>query len=178
MRDYHASANGTGVNLGNNGARNMFSNINDWQSDKQLELDGVPLDVGRGRVLYLRRAGGANRAFMVALAEVLRRVMGDRDPADVPDMEIDGELQTIYAEHVVVGWRGFKGDDGEDVPYTRANFLKLMELAPDLWGRVRSTANTRESFQNVKDRKAIARDKEIIKKVSRGKRNGAASAHA
>jgi hypothetical protein len=115
---------------------------------------------------------------MVALAEVLRRVMGDRDPADVPDIEIDGDLRAVYADHVIVGWRGFKDDDGKDVPFTRANFLMLMELAPDLWGRVRSTANTRESFQSVKERKAIARDKDIIKKSLRGKRNGAASTHA
>jgi hypothetical protein len=156
----------------------MFANINDWQSDPKLEVDGVPLDLGRGRSICLRRAGGANRAFMVALAEVIRRVVGERDPADVPDAEIDEDLKAIYAEHVVIGWNGFKDADGNEVTYTRANFLELMKLAPDMWVRVRSTANTRESFQAEKDHKAMQRDKDTIKKSLRGKRNGASSAHA
>lgn len=156
----------------------MFANINDWQSDTALEVDGVPLDLGRGRSMVLRRAGGANRAFMVALAEVIRRVVGEREPADVPDAEIDEDLKRLYAEHVVVGWHGFKDDGGDDVPFTTANFLELMRLAPDMWVRVRSTANTRETFQAQQDRKAMTRDKEAIKKFSRGKRNGAHSAHA
>jgi hypothetical protein len=156
----------------------MFANINDWQSDTALEVEGVPLDLGRGRTMVLRRSGGANRAFTVALAELIRRVMGERDPADVPDSEIDEDLKSLYASHVVVAWRGFKDDDGDDVPYTRENFLELMRLAPDMWTRVRSTANSREHFQAQQDRKAVQRDKEAIKKSSRGRRNGAASVHA
>jgi hypothetical protein len=155
----------------------MFANINDWQSDTQLESDGVPLDLGKGRTMILRRAGGANRAFMVSLSEVIRRVVGERDPADVPDAEIDDDLKALYANHVVVGWRGFKDEGGDDVPFTRENFLELMRLAPDMWVRVRATANTRETFQAAKDRQAMKRDKEAIKKSSRGKRNGAHSAH-
>jgi hypothetical protein len=155
----------------------MFANINDWQSDTRLEQDGVPLDLGKGRTMILRRAGGANRVFMVALAEVIRRVVGEREPADVPDAEIDDDLKTLYAAHVVVGWHGFKDDAGKDVPFTRENFLELMRLAPDMWVRVRSTANTRDAFQTQQDRKAMQRDKEAIKKFSRGKRNGASSAH-
>jgi hypothetical protein len=127
--------------------------------------------------MILRRAGGANRAFMVSLSEVIRRVVGERDPADVPDAEIDDDLKALYANHVVVGWRGFKDEGGDDVPFTRENFLELMRLAPDMWVRVRATANTRETFQAAKDRQAMKRDKEAIKKSSRGKRNGAHSAH-
>lgn len=155
----------------------MFANINDWQSDARLEADGVPLDCGRGRSIVLKRAGGSNRGFMVALSEVLRRVVGDRDPADVPDAEIDEDLKALYATHVVVGWHGFKGEDGKEVPFSAANFLELMRLAPDLWLRVRATANTRETFQAATDRKAMARNKDAIKKSSHGRRNGAASAH-
>jgi len=156
----------------------MFANIKDWQSDTALESDGVPLDLGKGRVIILKRAGGANRAFTVALAEVIRRVIGERDPADVPDAEIDEDLKILYANHCVVSWRGFKGVDGKDVPFSRENFLELTRLAPDLWVRVRATANTRETFQAATDRKALTRDKEAIKKSSHGKRNGAASVHA
>jgi len=156
----------------------MFANISDWQSDKQLEVDGVPLDLGRGRSIILRRAGGANREFMVALAEVIRRVVGERDPADVPDAEIDEDLRELYADHVVIGWTGLLDEAGLDIPYTPQAFLELMALAPDMWVRIRATANTREAFQAMKDRKALERDMDTIKKQSRGKRNGADTQHA
>jgi hypothetical protein len=155
----------------------MFANIDDWQSDRGLESEGVPLDLGKGRSITLRRAGGSNKAFMVAVAEVIRRVIGERNPEDVPDAEIDEDLKSVYADRIVVGWHGFKDADGDDIPYSRENFLELMNLAPDMWLRVRASANTREMFQGQKDRKAMQRDKDVIKKSSRGKRNGAASAH-
>jgi hypothetical protein len=154
----------------------MFNNIDDWQSDAQLEREGVPLDLGRGRVIYLKRAGGANRAFTVALGECLRRVIGDRDPENVPDEELDEDLKTVYATHVVAGWKGFRDESDAEVPYSVPAFLELMKLAPDMWIRVRSMAKMRESFQKMRD--AVERDKVTLGKSSRGKRNGGHSAHA
>lgn len=156
----------------------MFANIQDWKSDTKREADGVPLDLGRGRSIVLRRAGGSNRAFTVALAELIRGVVGERDPQDVADSEIDGQLKALYADHVVVDWVGFQDEAGDAIPYTRAAFLELMELAPDMWLRVRTTANSREHFQTQLQARALDRDREIIKKSSRGKRNGAHTAHA
>lgn len=155
----------------------MFKNIEDWQSNPKLEVDGVPIDLGRSRVLYVRRAGGANRAFTVALAECLRRVIGEREPEDVPDEEVDEELKALYAEHVVCGWDGFIGEDDKPVPYSKAAFLELIALAPDIWIKVRAFAKTRDSFQSTATIKALKRDKESLGKSSRGKRNGGHSAH-
>ena len=152
----------------------MFKNISDWQTDSRLEVDGVPVDLGKGRGIFVKRAGGANRDFKVALADVLRQVVGDRDPAEVPDEEIDPALIKLYADHVVIGWRGFIDENDQDIPYTPAAFVELMGLAPDIWIEVRTHAKQRESFQQA----ALERDKSMLGKFSRGNTNGEVSARA
>jgi hypothetical protein len=158
-----------------------FGNIRDWESDAALELEGVPFDIGRERVITIRRAGGANRDFVVAYAALIRSILGDRDPAALDDAaqrelndELGRRLPPLFADHVVLGWSGFLDETGDPVRYTKAAFLELVAAAPDLWTRLRAQADTRERFQ----REQIERDKVRISKSSRFKRNGGSSAHA
>jgi hypothetical protein len=152
-----------------------FGNLTDWQSDPQMELDGVPLDIGRGRAIHIRRAGGANRAFLVAYGALIAKLAGDRgDPEKVAMAQLNEGLPSLFAEHVVTGWSGIKDDAGEPIPYSAEAFLLLVKECPDLWMRIRAQADQRERFQ----RESIERDKTRLGKSWRGKRNGGASAHA
>jgi hypothetical protein len=152
----------------------MFKNISDWQTDKELEASGVPVDLGKGRAIFVKRAGGSNREYKVAVGETLREVMGSRDPADVPDEEIDPVLVKLYADHIVVGWRGFIDENDQEIPYTREAFIELMSIAPDMWVTVRTHAKERESFSLA----ALENDKTQLGKSLRGRTNGEVSAHA
>ena len=151
-----------------------FGNLRDWESDPELELQGVPLDIGKGRVITIRRAGGANRAFMVAYGATIARLAGDRDPESIANAILADEMPGLFADHVVVGWSGILDDEGEEVAYSKAAFIQLAKDCPDLWQRIRAQADQRERFQ----RAAIERDKVRLGKSSRSKRNGGATAHA
>lgn len=152
----------------------MFKNISDWQSNTDLEAGGVPVDLGKGRAILVKRAGGSNRAFKVALADELRLMMGDREASEVSEAELDPVLRKLYADHVVLGWSGFVDENDAPISFSPAAFLELMDLAPDMWIEVRTHAKQRESFQDA----ALERDKEALGKFSRGNPNGGVSAHA
>lgn len=151
-----------------------FGNLQDWQSDTELELQGIALDIGQGRTINIRRAGGANRAFLVAYGATITRLAGDRDPESIAAALLADEMPALFADHVVIGWDGIEDDSGAPVPYSKDAFLQLARECPDLWLRIRSQADQRERFQ----RENIERDKARLGKSSRGKRNGGATAHA
>lgn len=151
-----------------------FGNMADWQSDPELESGGVKLDIGRERWILMRRAGGANRAFLVAYAGLIAQLGGDGGPDSIAQALLTEGLRPIFAEHVVLGWGGIRDDKGEDVPYSRDAFLELMKTAPDLWVRIRTEADKRERFQ----REQLEREKSQLGKLSSGKRNGGRTAHA
>lgn len=151
-----------------------FGNLQDWQSDATLEMEGVPYDIGRNRVIHMRRAGGANRAFLVAYGAMIARLAKDKDPEALAQSQVSEEIPTLFADHVVIGWDGIKDDGGAAVPFSKAAFLQLVKEAPDLWMRIRTEADKRERFQ----RETIERDKTRLGKSLRSKRNGGVSAHA
>ena len=79
-----------------------FGNLTDWQSDPELELEGVPLDIGRNRFINIRRAGGANRAFLVAYGALIGKLVGDRgDPEKIAQAQLAEDLPALFADHVV-----------------------------------------------------------------------------
>lgn len=152
-----------------------FGNMDDWQSDPELEsTGGVRLDIGRDRWILMRRAGGANRAFLAAYGALIARLSGDGGPDSIANALITRELQPIFADHVVIGWGGIENEKGEDVPFSKAAFLELMDSAPDLWTRIRVEADKRERFQ----REHLEKEKVQMGKSSSGKRNGGRTVHA
>jgi hypothetical protein len=147
-----------------------FGNLSDWQSDTALEMDGVPIDIGAGRSITVRRAGGSNRAFLVAYSAVVASCT----PKDDVGAKLLEAMPQLFADHVVLGWQGIEAEDGTPAPYSKAAFLQLVSEAPDLWTRIRVQADQRGRFQ----RENTERDKATLGKSSRGKRNGGATVHA
>lgn len=146
-----------------------FGNMQDWQSDAQLELEGVKLDIERERWILIRRAGGANRPYLIALAGLITR-LGD----SVTQALVADDMKPIFAKHIVLGWGGICDEKGEEIPFSEEVFLQLMEAAPDLWTRIRVEAEKREHFQ----RERLEQEKTHMGKSSSGKRNGGRTAHA
>lgn len=146
-----------------------FGNMSDWVSDKQLELEGVKLDIGQDRWILMRRAGGANRPYLAGLAGLIASL-----DDDVAQTLVSERLKPIFAKHVVLGWSGICDEKGAEIPFSEEVFLELMEAAPDLWTRIRVEAEKRERFQ----REHLEQEKTQMGKSSAGKRNGGRTAHA
>lgn len=138
-----------------------FGNIDNWRSDRDLELHGVDLPFGADRFITIRRAGGANRAFWNVANEIAQQIADETTGGDTTKLPQDVWEQVqirAYAQRLVVGWRGFKDRSGADIPYTPDAFVALCEAAPDIWDFVRAQATRRERFR----RSAIEQDKKTL----------------
>ena len=131
-----------------------LSNIDDLTSDRKLSMDGCPLDLGGGRVIWVRQAGGHNRSYLTcAGAEVidLRKILPDgEDPS--PDVWQES-LARIMAATLVDRWEGFE-IDGAQVVYTTELGLELFAKSPDTFDRGWALATEAERFRLEADGKS------------------------
>lgn len=123
-----------------------FSNLSDWAVDPALEQQGVIIDLGRGRTLTIRRAGGSNRAYQVKLGELASRHRGPHGTLTLEEAEAENLMIEAYAETVVIGWQGIEAD-GQPLRFAPANCAQLLRAFPEIWRRVREEAEKVANFR-------------------------------
>ena len=124
-----------------------FKNVKDLQTDKRLEQEGVELDFGGGRFITIARAGGSNRKYAATISRLhephkaaLRYGSIDEDVA------ID-LMHTVFAEAVVVGWRGWIDDQtDQEMEFTVENVKKLFRVLPEVYHEVRDKSDEFKTF--------------------------------
>lgn len=124
----------------------QFGNVDDIRTDPKLELEGVDLDLGKGRFITIRRAGGANRAYNAALMKALRK-QGRSGLADPTPEVIEDATRRALIDTVVLGWRGFLDVEGNEVPFTKANLAALFDQVPDILDKVREMSASASLFR-------------------------------
>lgn len=111
---------------------------NTFETDKNLERDGIVLDYGfnsKQQPVQIRiaRAGGANARF----AKVLEQKMKPYKRAianDTMDNKVAEKLLVeAYADAVILGWEGVEDRDGNPLEFTRDNVVKVLSDLPDLF---------------------------------------------
>lgn len=106
----------------------------DFRTDPELEKNGVVLDYGEYWV-RIARAGGANKAYQVALDRKLRpyrRALQN----DALSVERQNDLvRETYIETVILEWGGSGMVDEKNSPleFTQGNVRKVLTDLPDLW---------------------------------------------
>ena len=127
----------------------MLGNIRDLETDRFASVEGVPLEIGSGRTLWVRRAGGHNRTWALGLAEAAEEL------DDSLDTEAQGyELnKRVAAERLVSRWEGFEDESGKDVEYSAELGRELFDRAPDVLQEVLTLAMSRDAYQLSEDKK-------------------------
>jgi hypothetical protein len=125
-----------------------FGNMGDLHTVPSLEVDGAPLDLGEGRVLMVRRAGGRNRTFLAAMSGV-----NDSTPTR--------ELAQAVSRALLAGWSGILDQDGNALDYTPELAAELLEYAPDLIDRVVAFAAERANYA----------EQQLLAEIDAGKRS-------
>lgn len=109
-----------------------------YETDKNLEREGIVLDYGTNskeeRIsIRVARAGGSNTKF----AKVLEQKMKPYKRAlanDTMDNKVAEKLLVeAYADAIILGWEGVEDRDGNPMPFTRENVIKLFTDLPDLF---------------------------------------------
>jgi hypothetical protein len=130
----------------------QFGNLDDWRTDAEKERSGVPLDLGGGRVLLVRRANVFDKALQAEFAKI--------------DAKNDRQVQGLFARTIVAGWIGILDPAGEPVPFSEAACMALFTFAPDVWDELQRFAMNRANYRLQK----IAEDREAVKPLSDGEK--------
>lgn len=111
-----------------------------YETSSQLEMGGVRVVTGideDGEVAFIvKRAGGSNVQFAKVIQRLTRPyTRNGQVRIEDPDLSRD-ILKQAYAEAIVAGWENVKGRDGEQIPFSRDNVLKLFRDLDDLFSDI------------------------------------------
>lgn len=125
------------------------------ETDRDLETgSGVVLDYGDGVKIRIHRAGGSNQKFTnrqtVLIKPFQRQINNDTLP---PEKGRELNIQ-LYAETVIVGWEGVTDRDGNPLPFTKENAIRVMTDLPDLFSDLVASANDRALFRKAEQEEA------------------------
>lgn len=112
-----------------------------YKTDPKIEEDGRWLDYfGEGIEIKIARAGGANKKYM-RCAEKFRRKF--KRQIELDRMSDDVALKEgieVYADSVILDWKGVKDENEELLPFNRENVIKVMNDLPDLFFDLQAAA--------------------------------------
>ncbi len=123
-----------------------------FETDREIEKTGIVLDYGfnsKKQPIQIRiaRAGGANERYSKLLelrTKPYRRQIQNETLENAVAEKITKE---VYAQTVVLGWTGVEDRDGNDMPFTQENCVKLFTDLPDLWSDVQSQSTRASLFR-------------------------------
>lgn len=123
-----------------------FKNIIDLTADEAAEAEGVELSFGKGRFITVKRSGVANRKYKACMARIFKPYMAVNGVVTASDEEATILLQEVYAETVVVGWRGFLDNADKEMTFSKKHCMELFTEAPELFEHVQDQAGKFSNF--------------------------------
>lgn len=126
-----------------------FEGLDLYKPNDEME-SSVGVDVFLTDKISIRvlRAGGGNKKFGRAYTRITAPFQRQMQGKKLDDDMSDRLHYEIYAESVVIGWKGirFEGDT-EDAPCTKENVVKLFTEMPEVFSAVRETAINLAAFR-------------------------------
>lgn len=123
-----------------------------FETDKSLETSGIELDYGpntKGKTILIRiaRAGGANDQYLKRMEAKAKPHRRQIQHETVDRVVISQIIKEVYAETVVLGWENVEDREGNDMPFTKENVLKLFTDLPDLYADITEQAQSAALFR-------------------------------
>lgn len=119
-----------------------------FKTDSDLEKTGIELDLGSSGVFQIARAGGGNQRFtkrLEALTKPHRRAI----QSGAIDTELARNLMvTAYVDCIVLGWEGVTDENGNGLPFSKENAMKLFTDLPDLFATIQQTAEDASLYRS------------------------------
>lgn len=121
-----------------------------FKNDGELEVhQGIDLDYGGGAVITIRRAGGLNKAYGAVFAAKLRPYERQIQTGSMDEATASRLLAEVYAEAVVLDWRGVTDAAGEALAFTRENVVKVLFDLPELFRDLQEQAGKLANFRRA-----------------------------
>ena len=128
-----------------------------FATDKGLESEsGVVVDYGDFSFTVLR-AGGSNSKYRNVAQREYRKRKHAIDSGTITEDESRKMLAEVYADSVIIDWKGVKGPDGKELKFSRENVVRLLNDLPELFADLRERATAMEAFK-VAELEAVSKN--------------------
>lgn len=117
-----------------------------YSTDKELETNGVWVDIGDGAKLLIARIG--NPVYAAALRGTLKPYKRQIQNGTLDEDLSTDILNKIYASTILLNWEGITAD-GKNVKYTEAKALEYLTEYDDFRAVVIEIASTMETYRAV-----------------------------
>ncbi len=116
-----------------------------FETSDELETDGIIVEYAGARIT-IARSGGANRKFASVMEKAMRPYRAAINSGTLDEGTAQKLLIEAYADAVIVGWEGVTDRDGNELPFTKPNVIKIMTDLPDLFLDLKSQAERVANF--------------------------------
>jgi len=133
----------------------MTSMFKRFDTDPDLEKDGVWIEYEEGQQIKLARIGGANMRYINMAREAMKPYKRKIDTDSMPDALVRKIMGPVYAETILLDWRGVKDLDDKDLPYSKENVVLIFERFPEFFADVSAEAVKLEWFYREEEKEDI-----------------------
>lgn len=125
-----------------------MSNVYDiFKTDKKLEAEkGIELDY-EDFSFQILRASSANKKFMKSYSKITKKYEKQLDRGILGPEKNEKIMHRLYAESIVIGWKGIKDEKGKEIPFSSENCIKLFVDLPELYLVIHQEANNMNNFR-------------------------------
>ena len=129
--------------------------------DPVLEQKGIVMEyeLANGDIfeLKIKRAGARNTEWRKLYNQLLRPVEEENEAGKISESENHYMMAELYAKSCVIGWKGLKDAEGNEVPFSLENCLELFCFMPELLTKVINDCHERSNFAH-KEKEATAKN--------------------
>ncbi len=118
-----------------------------YATDQSKEAEGFWHPITDTISILMARAGGMNSRFSKALEKKIRPHRRKIENEDMDTTLANSIMLEVFAETVILDWKGVNDDKGKPLPCTKENVLNILVELPDLFAELRDAAGKQANFR-------------------------------
>lgn len=118
-----------------------------FATDAGLEAEkGVTIDYGDFSIT-IKRAGGANKEYVKVFSQKVKPYRLMMQAGNMADEKAAQIMAEVYAETVIIDWKGITDENGKKLAFNRENCIKVLTDLPDLFSMIQAEAERVSNFR-------------------------------
>jgi len=117
-------------------------------TDADLERNGFTLEYGDA-TFVIARAGGSNKKFQSCIERKMRPYRSAINSGTMDQKTAEKLLAEGYAEAIILAWDGVTDENGDVIPFTKENIIKVLLDLPDLFLDIQEQSQKVANFITV-----------------------------
>ena len=127
--------------------------ISNFSTDSNLELNGVWLDIGLGAKLLIARDG--NPAYVKEFRKHMDQFQTTFQRENLTEDEAQKILISVTAKTILLDWEGIDDEDGNPIPYSEDQAIKLLTEYKDFRTLVETLSKNSKNYKDQRTREVI-----------------------